>query len=436
MMGILKFIDFKELDKWYVSYYINPHKIQSLFNLIRLSEIIYPQKHKISKKDYDNQTDVVAKISFNDGKIHIRPERKTGMDLYFVPKNSLLVSKINFHQGALAINKIGDLVCSTHYQPYELINNNVNPDYLVMVLRASKFQEYLSFLRADSIKNEATFEFIKELKIPLPSIDIQKSLISAYQDKIRQAENLENQANFEFSGYLDEILGIQKSQKEIPNGILLFTQFKKLNKWGVNTILHKKTEFNQKFPIRKIDDLCKVSSGGTPSRSRPDYYQGNIAWVKTGEVVNDVILETEEYITEQAILNSSAKLYPAGSLVIAMYGQGLTRGRTAKLGIDATTNQACAVLSEIKNDIILTDYLWVYLMNEYERLRELASGNNQPNLNAEMIKNYPVIIPNKDIQKKIIDDFFNKKQQQKQAKIQAQILRKQAIAEFEEAIFI
>lgn len=61
-----------------------------------------------------------------------------------------------------------------------------------------------------------------------------------------------------------------------------------------------------------------------------------------------------------------------------MYGQGLTRGRTAKLGIDASTNQACAVLFDIDNSIILTDYLWMYLMGEYDRLRELASGNSQP----------------------------------------------------------
>ena len=62
-----------------------------------------------------------------------------------------------------------------------------------------------------------------------------------------------------------------------------------------------------------------------------------------------------------------------------MYGQGKTRGRTAKLGVDATTNQACAVLHNIDNSKVLTDYLWIYLMNEYDRLRELASGNNQPN---------------------------------------------------------
>ena len=117
-----------------------------------------------------------------------------------------------------------------------------------------------------------------------------------------------------------------------------------------------------------------------------------------------------------------------------MYGQGKTRGRTAKLGVDATTNQACAVLYNIKDDV-LTDYLWIYLMNEYERLRELASGNNQPNLNSEMIKKYQVVIPPKDVQKSIISDYQKLKNSQKDKFQQAQQLKKQALLDFENAIF-
>jgi len=167
----------------------------------------------------------------------------------------------------------------------------------------------------------------------------------------------------------------------------------------------------------------------------PSYYKGNIPWIKTGEVTNEIIFDTEEKITKEAIANSSAKLYPRGSLVIAMYGQGQTRGRTAKLGIDASTNQACAVLTEIKNKVILTDYLWIYLMGEYSRLRSLASGNNQPNLNAQMIKSYPVIIPSKELQQQIIDRFNDYREKKANLKKNAELLINQAQQEFEKAIF-
>lgn len=155
------------------------------------------------------------------------------------------------------------------------------------------------------------------------------------------------------------------------------------------------------YPIAKISDVCKIGSGGTPSRRKPSYFGGDIPWVKTTEVRNAVIYETEESITQTGLNNSSAKVYPAGSVIIAMYGQGATRGRTAKLGIEAATNQACAVLTKFA-DGVDPDFIWVYLMSEYDGLRELASGNNQPNLNADIIANYPVPIPPWDVQKAMV----------------------------------
>ncbi len=85
-----------------------------------------------------------------------------------------------------------------------------------------------------------------------------------------------------------------------------------------------------------------------------------------------------------------------------MYGQGATRGRTAKLGIEAATNQACAVLTEFASGVEV-DFVWCYLMSEYESLRDQASGNNQPNLSAAMIANYPIPLPPLDIQRVIVE---------------------------------
>ena len=156
--------------------------------------------------------------------------------------------------------------------------------------------------------------------------------------------------------------------------------------------------------------------------------------MKTTEVRNDIIRNTEEHITNDAILNSSAKIYPTGSLIIAMYGQGETRGRTAKLGIDAATNQACCVLSDI-SAALDTDYFWFYLMNEYARLRELASGNNQPNLNAQMIASYPVIIPPYDIQKEIVETVTGINNQLSEARQNIERFKIEAQQQFEKELF-
>jgi restriction endonuclease S subunit len=118
-----------------------------------------------------------------------------------------------------------------------------------------------------------------------------------------------------------------------------------------------------------------------------------------------------------------------------MYGQGATRARTAKLATEAATNQACAVLSDIDNDKIETDFLWLYLQGEYERLRELASGNNQPNLNAQMIADYTVVLPPKKIQKEIIEHLNSIKVEVKKIKSDAENARSKAKDDFEAALF-
>ena len=118
-----------------------------------------------------------------------------------------------------------------------------------------------------------------------------------------------------------------------------------------------------------------------------------------------------------------------------MYGQGETRGRTAKIGIDATTNQACAVLHNIDNNIVSTDYLWYYLQGRYHDLRSLASGNNQPNLNAGKINNFDVVVPPLDVQSAIVTHIKQQKILVKQLRHKSQTMREDTLIEFENEIF-
>lgn len=141
----------------------------------------------------------------------------------------------------------------------------------------------------------------------------------------------------------------------------------------------------------ELGSLAKISSGSTPSRDIPENYLGNIPWVKTGEVNGARITHTSESISEEALANSSCKLYPSGSLIIAMYGQGKTRGQVGILGIEAATNQACAVIPPSSK--MNYDFLFTLLKLSYEDLRNLGRGGNQPNLNSGLIKAYCVISP-------------------------------------------
>ena len=158
---------------------------------------------------------------------------------------------------------------------------------------------------------------------------------------------------------------------------------------------------NTKYPYKNVGEFTTVTSGGTPDRKNNEYWKnGKIPWVKTTELQNNELTEVEEFITQKGLDESSAKMMPKGTLLIAMYGQGKTRGMTAYLGIEASTNQACACILPSKE--INQRYLWYYFILSYDKLRDLAKGGNQPNLNGNMIKSFPVLMPPIDMQNKYV----------------------------------
>ena len=156
------------------------------------------------------------------------------------------------------------------------------------------------------------------------------------------------------------------------------------------------------FPKYKIGEKFELSSGSTPSRDNKLYWDsGTINWVKTTEVINKEITETEEKITKFALENTSLKLFPVNTILIAMYGQGQTRGRSAILKVKSTSNQACGAIfpNKIDNPV----FIWHQLMLRYSELRELGRGGNQPNLNGQLIKNFELIFPPLSLQNEFAD---------------------------------
>lgn len=152
-----------------------------------------------------------------------------------------------------------------------------------------------------------------------------------------------------------------------------------------------------------LANIFSVETGSTPLRSNDLYYKdGNIPWIKTGEVQNCEIYRAEEYITEKALKETNVKLFPVNTLLIAMYGEGKTRGQVGRMKINATTNQACAALVNSNIDYVLNEYVFYYCLSKYNELRRLAVGGNQPNLNLEKIKMWEIDIPPLEEQTEIV----------------------------------
>jgi type I restriction enzyme S subunit len=149
-----------------------------------------------------------------------------------------------------------------------------------------------------------------------------------------------------------------------------------------------------------LGEFFETSSGGTPERSKAEYWGGNIPWISTSLVDFNRITQANEFITEEGMKCSSAKLFPARTILIAMYGQGQTRGKVAILDFASTTNQACAAILPQKG--IDPDFVFLYLSSRYEELRALSNSGGQENLSQSLIKGFTIAIPwDTDEQKKI-----------------------------------
>lgn len=325
----------------------------------------------LDKRKYliDSQR-TLTKLSFDDKKA-VR-----------FPSDTLLVACIG------DIGKLGITTkeCSSNQQITGIKpKNNVDISYLYYwFLQSKKMLKNHANNAVVPILNNRTLE---QILVPLPPLAEQKQIAAILDaaDSLRQKDQqlVEHYTSLSQSLFLD-MFGEPTS----------------------NALAWSKIE---------LGSLAKISSGSTPSRSNDDYYQGEIPWVKTTEVKGSDIFETSENISEKALEETSCKLYPSGSLIIAMYGQGKTRGKVGRLMVEAATNQACAVIppSEKMN----YDFLYSVLKMSYQDLRSLGRGGNQPNLNSGLIKSYNVINPPIELQNKFAERVAIIEKQKQQAQM-------------------
>ena len=157
------------------------------------------------------------------------------------------------------------------------------------------------------------------------------------------------------------------------------------------------------WSLVRLGDILNVGTGATPLRKNRAYYDGGtIPWVTSGAVNAGVIEEPTELITPLALAETNVKLFPAGTLLVAMYGEGQTRGRVAELAVEAGTNQAVAAVLFDEETASLQPFLRLFFEDSYQRVRALSIGGVQPNLNLGMIKDTLVPLPPMDEQVEIV----------------------------------
>ena len=143
-----------------------------------------------------------------------------------------------------------------------------------------------------------------------------------------------------------------------------------------------------------IEQVADVGTGATPLKNRADYYDGGtIPWVTSGALNSETVTQVEEHITEKALAETNAKLFPPGSLLVAMYGEGRTRGKVSELRINAATNQACAALVFQGYSKLVQPYAKLFLLSNYLDIRRQSAGGVQPNLNLSIVRRTALPLP-------------------------------------------
>lgn len=241
----------------------------------------------------------------------------------------------------------------------------VIPEYLHFGLRSRRIRDHIR-ARCKRAVNQASInqKELGAIELPIPSIDEQRRIV----DLLSRAE------------------GIVRMRREVQAKVQAIIPALFVDMFGDPATNPKG------WPMSAIEDLCSVRTGATPLREQRLYYDGGtIPWVKTGEVCESSIVDVEEYITEKAVEETNCKVFPVNTILVAMYGQGQTRGRVGLLKVPAATNQACAAI--LPGEHINQNFLYALLMMQYERLRAMGRGGNQANLNLGMIKSFRVPCP-------------------------------------------
>ncbi|ASJ05776.1 hypothetical protein A3L01_04530 [Thermococcus barossii] len=209
-------------------------------------------------------------------------------------------------------------------------------------------RQYLESLSGGSTFKELAKAMLEHFLIPLPPLPEQKKIAEILRTVDEAIEKTDE--------------AIEKTER-LKKGLMgrLLTK-------GIGHERFKKTELGEipeEWRVVRLGEIADLKSGGTPSRKKPEYWEnGTIPWVKSGELNDGIIVETEEKITEKAVRESSAKIFPEGTLLFALYGKG-TVGKTAILGIDAATNQAvCGIFP--KNNAFFPRFMQYYLIHRRE----------------------------------------------------------------------
>ena len=339
----------------------------------------------------DKPTLIIGRVGFYCGCVHLSTDKAWVTDNAFITTFSENNVNINFLKWLLIASDLGKNDNATA-QPV-VSGKKIYP--LVVALpplaeqeRIVEKLEQILPLVEEYGKNE---EKLSKLNSTLPNKIKQSILKYAMQGKLVE----QNPSDKPVSELLKQI----KAEKEqlIKDG-----KIKKEKPMPEITQDEIPYELPQGWEWVRIGTITDIGTGTTPSTSNYEYYNGNINWISSSSTGNDYIMEPDKLISQKAVDECNLRIYNPDTLIIALYGQGKTRGQITQLKIQSCINQACAAICIINKKLLNLSYIKYFYKKQYNDIRSLAAGGAQPNLNVGKIKNTIIPLPPLAEQQRIV----------------------------------
>lgn len=318
------------------------HKVKTLLGL-SISKQFIPSVANIIGTDMENYK-IIRKNQFACSTMQVRRDKKMPVAL---------------------LQEVDEAIISQAYPIFEVKDpKELLPEYLMMWFTRQEFDREACFYAIGGVRGSLEWEDFCDMQIPVPKLDKQKEIVKEYnviQNRIALNQQL-----------------IQKLEETAQ---AIYREW--FEKYSVN------------WDLTTVKDYCaEMKSGGTPSRTEINYWNKNdIPWLKTGEIKNNIIIQTEEYISNEGLKNSSAKLLPKDTVLMSMYG--VNAGDIGILKTEATTNQACCGM--ICKNPMQAAFLYYHLLHHQKFIATQAIGGAQENLSKDFIEKIEIPIPDDDI---------------------------------------
>ena len=286
------------------------------------------------------------------------------------------VTSRNGEKISIALLKDKDCIISSSYTVFEVINKEeLDPEYLMLWFSRPEFDRYARYMSHGSVREIFGWDEMCKVELSVPPIEKQRNIVKAYHtitDRIALKRTINEKL---------VTIGIASIQKNIGRGALI----------NLTDTEMERVILPEGFSIKTVSEFCKdTKSGSTPSRTNNEYWEnGTIPWVKSGEVHNNITLQTDEHITPLGLSESSTKILSRDTVLMAMYG--VTAGEVGYLAIEATTNQAiCGMICHTKAE---SAYLYFSLIQSQTAISRLSNGGAQDNLSKNFIDGIKIVVP-------------------------------------------